>query len=210
MTKIIQFPQNNKVNTTKPTYDIKFDTQPQVKFEQPCDTFEFQDYALDEVDVKSQKSLTPKTPKSQLVAKAWDYYDKALKTRDKVSKLIKKAEANGFADMLDSKGNLITFEEDILGRTVMIECDENAIDKRKTTFTPYQDKIWKINTFPHTQIVFFDYGKDYTEITKTTKPNILGNYTSEVYCYENGRPVSYFKHKQNLFSDKVTTETCEF
>ena len=206
MTKIIPF---NPV--LKSGYEIKSDVQPKVKLEQPNDSFEFQDYELDEeTNVKKTKSLTPKLPQSQLLSKAWDNYDKALRIRDRVAKLLVKAQANNYEDMLDSKGNLITFKEDILGRSVMVECDENARDKRRTTFYKDNGKIIKISALPHTQIVFFEYKNGYTEITKMTKPNFFGKYTSEVYSYENGRPISYSKYKNSVYSDGELTETCEF
>ena len=206
MTKII--PLNQGI---KPSYEIKCESKPQIKLEQPCDTFEFQDYALDEeTNVKKTKSLTPKLPQSQLLAKAWEHYDKALRTRDRVAKLLMKAQANNYEDMLDSKGNLITFEEDIFGRKIMIECDENSRDKRRTTFYPNNGKITSIAIIPHTHISFFDYGKEYTDIIKSTKPNFFGKYTSEIYSYEQGRPISYSKYKKSVYADEKLSETCEF
>ena len=43
-----------------------------------------------------------------------------------------------------------------------------------------------------------------------TKPNFFGKYTSEVFSYENGRPISYSKYKNSVYSDGELAETCEF
>lgn len=206
MTKIIPFePIKQTVKTQQPqnVQTVKIKQEPIV------DTFEFTDGVIEE-QVKIPKVKEPKIPKNQLVAVAWNHYDKALKTREKVQKLLNKAEEHNYEDMLDNKGNLVTFEEDTLGRTVMIECDEKGRDKRRTTLTPDDENILKIITVPHTQVIFFDYGKEYTEVIKLTKPNILGKSTREVFCYENGKPISYSKYNQNLFADDVLVETCEF
>lgn len=206
MTKIIPFePIKQTIKTQQPqnVQTIKIKQEPIV------DTFEFTDGIIEE-EIKTPKAKEPKMPRNQLVAIAWNHYDKALRTKEKVQKLFKKAEENNFEDMLNSKGNLVTFEEDNLGRMVMIECDEKGRDKRRTTLTPDDEEILKIVTVPHTQVIFFDYGKDYTEVIKSTKPNILGKSIREVFCYENGKPISYSKYNQNLFSDDVLVETCEF
>ena len=158
---------------------------------------------------KEQELQNPKHLKKELVNKAWILYDKALKTKDKVSSLIKEAERIGYLDMINNKGNRITFAEDQLGRYVMIEYDKDDNERRHTTFMPDDRRICKIDTLPHTQIMFFNYGNDHIEIAKTTKTGLF-KHSREVFAYENGRPISYSKYEQPLFSDDVLKEALDF
>ena len=47
------------------------------------------------------------------------------------------------------------------------------------------------------------------EIAKTTKTGLF-KYSREVFAYENGRPISYSKYEQPLFSDDVLKEALDF
>lgn len=173
------------------------------------DTFEKLEAAFDaQVAAERAKVAKPQTPKNELVNKAWILYDKALKTKDRVQGMIYQAEEQDFVGITNKKGVPVEFYSDNLGRAIMIEKDEEGTEKRRTTFTPYSDKIWSITT-PKTQTVFFDYGKDYTEITKTTKTGLF-KYLKEVFAYENGRPISYSKYNGSLFTEDTLTAALDF
>ncbi|MBQ8886864.1 MAG: hypothetical protein IJY61_04100 [Candidatus Gastranaerophilales bacterium] len=202
---VIQFNPNGvkPVQSYQKTQQTKYQIQP------IDDTFEKLEAAFDaQIAAERAKVPKPQTSEKELINRAWTLYDKALKTKDRVQGMIYEAEANDFVGVKNKKGVPVEFYSDNLGRAVMIEKDEEGVEKRRTTFTPYSNKIWSITT-PKTQCIFFDHGKDYTEISKTTK-NGLFKYSKEVFSYENGRPVSYSKYKQSLFSDEVLTEACEF
>lgn len=158
----------------------------------------------DRLELSKNRTTTNNTEtiaRSEIIMKSWEYYDEAISEKERVAQLISLAEDNDFEDMKNRNGELITFAEDKLGRYVMIECDRKGRYKTLTTFSPYEDRIWKIEKLPHTKIVFFDFGKNYTEVIKTASNNILGQSTKEVYCYENGKPLSYSKYRQSLFKE---------
>ena len=208
MTKIIQFnPNYSKSTESRRTQHQTI----QMKQQQPKDdTFKKMEAAFDaQVAAERARVAKPQTPKKELVNKAWILYDKALKTKDKVSSLIKEAKRIGYLDMINNKGNRITFAEDQLGRYVMTEYDKDDNERRHTTFIPDDNRICKIDTLPHTQIMFFNYGNDHIEIAKTTKTGLF-KYSREVFAYENGRPISYSKYEQPLFSDDVLKEALDF
>ena len=208
MTKIIQF----NPNYSKPTESRRTQHQTtQMKPQQPKDdTFEKMEAAFDaQVAAERARVAKPQTPKKELVNKAWILYDKALKTKDKVSSLIKEAKRIGYLDMINNKGNRITFKEDQLGRYVMIEYDKDDNERRHTTFMPDNSRICKIDTLPHTQIMFFNYGNDHIEIAKTTKTGLF-KHSREVFAFENGRPISYSKYNGSLFTEDSLTEAIDF
>ena len=136
-------------------------------------------------------------------------YDSALITKNYLYRLIDKAYNRNFQDFVDREGNLITFEEDNLGRYVLIECDKEGKDKRRTTFTATDGEIVSIET-KNQKIVFFNYKDNYTEIRNTTKPNFLGNYTKETYCFSNHKLSAYLKYKQGFFIEDELLEHLEF
>ncbi len=190
MSKIIQYNPVNQITITNKSPKQKIKSIDQI------DSFELSS-DFGNISTNQKKVKARATTNFHILNTAWNYYDEAIAEKKRTSELIALAENTNFTDMQNKDGNLITFEEDNLGRMVMIECDRNGRDKIRTTFTPYEDKIWKIEKLPHTKIVFFDFGKDYTEIIKTSSNNILGQSTKEVYCYENGKPLSYNKYRQS-------------
>ena len=202
---VIQFNPNNRKSVQspkKPQY-AKAQTQPK------DDTFAKLEAAFDaQIAAERAKVAKPQTPKNELINKAWVLYDKALKTKDRVQGMIYQAEDNDFIGITNKKGVPVEFYSDDLGRAIMIEKDENGTEKRRTTFTPYSDKIWSITT-PKTQTVFFNYGKDYTEISRTTKTGFF-KYSKEVFAFENGRPISYSKYNGSLFTEDALTEALDF
>lgn len=202
---VIQFNPSN----VKPTQIQQKQQQYKPQTQPKDDTFEKLEAAFDaQIAAERAKVPMPQTPKKELINKAWSLYDKSLKIKDRVLGMIYKAEENGFVGITNKKGIPVEFYSDNLGRAIMIEKDEEGTEKRRTTFTPYSDKIWSITT-PHTQCVFFDYGKDYTEITKTTKTGLF-KYSKEVFAFENGKPVSYSKYNSSLFTDDTLTEALDF
>ena len=202
MTNIIQF---------QPNYSRQFEQQKaQRRTTQPKDdTYEKMEAAFDAQVAAARANVPkPKTPKNELINRAWINYDKAMDLKKRNLKLIHQAEYEDFNDIFTKQGNKISFFQDKLGRYVMVEYDGNGEEKRATTFTPYEDKIWKIQS-PKKSIVFYSTKNDYTEISQTKKTGMF-KYSREVYTYENGRPTSYSKYDQNLFSEDVLKETLDF
>lgn len=200
MSKIIQFNPNN----IQPTQEIK-----PARY-QYCNC-EFRDEALDEVIVSKPKSSKPRDCKApeEIEKEARQMYDSALITKNYLYRLIDKAYNRDFQDFEDREGNLITFEEDNLGRYVLIECDRDGKDKRRTTFTPSDGEIVSIQT-KNQKIVFFNYKDNYTEIRNTSKPNLFGNSTKETYCFSHHQLSSYLRFKQGLFIEDELLESIEF
>ena len=207
MTKIIQFNPNysSKIENTKRT-DI---AQTKAHSQPIDDTFQKLEAAFD-AQIAAAKANVPKpqTPTNELINRAWDNYDKAIKLKERNLKLIHQAEYEDFNDIFTKQGNKISFFQDNLGRYVMVEYDNNGEQKRATTFTPYEDKIWKIQS-PKKSIVFYSTQSNYTEISNIKKTGLF-KYSKQVYTYENGRPTSYSKYEQSLFSDDVLKETIDF
>ena len=200
MSKIIQFNPNN--------------IQPkQIHKQAPnlyC-TCEFKDEILDDITIskpKKSKSRNCKTPQ-EIQTQGRQMYDSALITKNYLYRLIDKAYNKGFQDFEDREGNLITFEQDNLGRYVLIECDRDGNDKRRTTFTPSDGEIVSIES-KNQKIVFFNYSDNYTEIRNTSKPNLFGNSTKETYCYSNHELISYLKFKQGLFVEDELVDNMGF
>lgn len=173
---------------------------------------EYCDEILDEVVLsekpKKSKPLDVKT-EQEIKNQAKQFYNNALLAKNYLYRLIDKGFVTGFENFYDSENNLVTFEEDNLGRYVLVECDRDGDDKRRTTFSPNDGEISSIETDGQ-KIVFFNYKDKYTEIKTTTKPTFLGKSFMQVYCFSNHNLCAYSKYKQSLFSEDVLLERHEF
>lgn len=191
----------------------------------PADSFEFVDQEIEDEQsfVNGLKSMfgMDNSPvnecqkvTAQIQQEASRLYFETMRTKNEVSKLLQRAQRNGFEDMLDRAGNLVTFAEDELGRIVMIECDKDAKDKRLTTFIEDNGEIQSIKTLTSknssTKITFFNYSDNYFEVKKELGINCLGNYKEEVYCYRNNQPESFVAKKGNVFKTNEKRQVYTF
>lgn len=206
MTKIIQFqPVSYQTNKCIPSLKQQYMHE---KLE--ADTFGYSDVEID--DIQSEKTKKVARPENirRVKANAWILYDSVLREKENVSALISVAEQRGFTDILNLKGNPVSFYSDNLGRSVMVEYDKDGKDERLTTFYPNDNRILKIeNIVNGSKVVFFNYNNEHMEITTTTK-NKFGKSTREVFCYENGEPISYSKYVKSIIREETLVEACEF
>ncbi len=173
---------------------------------------EYCDEILDEVILSEKPKVSkPLDVKIQQEIKnqAKQFYNSALLAKNYLYRLIDKGFVAGFEDFYDGDNNLVTFEEDNLGRYVLVECDRDGNDKRRTVFSPNDGEIFSIET-DNQKIVFFNYKDKYTEIRTETKPNWLGKSFKEIYCFSNHNLCAYSKYKQSLFYEDVLLERHEF
>lgn len=191
----------------------------------PDDSFEFFNQEVEDTPSLTDriKSLFGKNNSSvdeckiataEMQQNAHRLFFEAMRTKKDVQQLISVAEIYGFRDIIGLDGNPIRFEEDNLGRRVMLECDENSNPIRKTTFYKNTNEIHSIESADGknstTKIVFFNFKDKYFEIRKEGGLNCVGNYTEEVYCYQYNKPQHYTLKKGNIFKTDVKREMYTF
>lgn len=204
---------------------ISQQTKKQYIADYPNDSFEFFNQEVEDTPSFTDriKSLLGKNNSSvgeckfatpEMQQNAHRLFFEAMRTKKEVQQLISVAEIYGFRDIIGLDGNPIKFEEDNLGRNVMLECDENSNPIRKTTFYKNTNEIQSIETADEknstTKIVFFNFKDKYFEIRKEGGLNCVGNYTEEVYCYQYNKPQHYTLKKGNIFKTDVKREVYTF
>lgn len=205
----------------------RFPQPPKTQYIQnyPNDSFEFLDKEVEDTPsfkdrIKSLfgKNNSPveecKTATAEMQQNAHRLFFEAMRTKKEVQQLISAAEIYGFRDIIGLDGNPIKFDEDNLGRRVMIECNENSEAVRRTTFYKNTNEIQSIETADSknstTKIVFFNSKDKYFEIRKESGLNCVGNYREDIYCYQHNKPQSYIIKKGNIFKTDVKREFYTF
>lgn len=180
------------------------------------DSFEFVDYELDDTPNESFMSkvggLFRKKPNVKHLSQESAYnksqivqFD-AMGTKIEVGKILFRAAGNDYQDVDFLDGSRIGFEEDALGRLVMIENDANGKCTRETTFIPYTDEIIKIEEAQKdskkiNRIVFFN--DSHFEVTKGQSIDFWGTTKDEVFVFKENEPRAYYNNIMG--SDNNTT-----
>ena len=224
MSKIIPFnPQN--IGTTHIEHQHQQQKQEYIP-EYPEDSFEFVDEIIEDEPsfMDKIKTLLGKNNASdcnnleatpEMKNEAIELQFKAIRTKQRVSDLIAIAQGDYNCSLVNNKkGIYITFEEDNLGRMVMIESDKDGNIKRQTTFYQGNEQIHSIESADSektvTKIIYFNYSDKYFEIRKQPGLSCLGNYQEEIYSFRHNKPESLTIKKGNIFKTDVKKETYFF
>ena len=225
MTKIIPFRPQTGASTSIEQKQTQQQPQ-QYNYNYPSDSFEFMDEIIEDEPtfMDKVKALFGKDDAdccdclqatSQMREDAINLQFRAIRTKQKVSDLIALVDGNYNCSLVNKKnGSYVTFEEDNLGRMVMLECNENGDVQRQTTFYQDNEQILSVETFDtpksSTKIIFFNYKDNYFEIRKESNISCLGNYQEEIYSYRYNKPEALTLKKGNIFKSDVKKETYFF
>lgn len=141
--------------------------------------------------IKASLTTEEAQNKAQVVLK------ETMLTKDEIIKLIYKGIKNDYNDITNHAGNLVTFEQDGMGRGIMIEHDRKDKPARITTFALTDGSVYRIEEkIPHSRsynkIIFFNYNNSHIEVRKGIKEGFSNESLKELYSFEKGRP-NYYK-----------------
>lgn len=165
------------------------------------DSFEFQDYELEEVKKTRKKSNKRTFSQQEAYDRAKYVQCEAIIKRNQVAHTLERAYRRNYDDITSPEGNLITFdfESDNLGRGIMIECDRKERPFRQTTFIPDTNEIYNIEEINPNgkgidKISFYNYSDKRIGVKKDERLSLFGNKTAkEIFEFEDYEPTLYKK-----------------